>query len=606
MDTPKAPPEILTYNELSHENLAFLVNKKAPTPKELREESISVSAGKLARKLYDALKAKYSQPFGTYTPYKLNLFCVRIVFLLYAEDSGLFRKRQFHDYLLPRSNMARSALIELFSVLSTELPDRSPYLDDDLAAFPYVNGGLFEMSLDFPQLDNDILHIILNEMSEGFDWSEISPPIFGAIFENILGEESSRRTEGIHYTSLENIHRVIDPLFLDDLNAELARIMSSPKSEDISAKLLAFQEKLASLRFLDPACGSGNFLTESFLSLRRLENKILHELPPDSPVKVSIRQFYGIDVNDFAIAIARTALWISSNQMWKQLKRGNPLPLIQYDNIKLGSAMDTLPGMAFPGWENPGWNVPHPDGMLYIMGNPPFLGYSQQTRRQKEEVKEFFGQAKSDYVACWFRIAAERLHSDTRIKAAFVATNSIVQGEQPAYVFGKICERFPVKIDFAHQPFVWENEMHDAENTAHVHVVVIGFSTCPPKMRKLYTSEGLRLVENINFYLAEGPDEDIAYPTKTPVTENIPRMILGNLPRDGGNLIIEGKDYDDFVKREPGAVKYIKRYMMSNEFINNITRYCLWLVDAEPAEIRKMPLVYERVKAVKAFRLARN
>ena len=601
MDTPKAPPEVLTREELSPQNLAFLINRKAPTPRELREEQISIAAGKLSRRLYDALSAKYAKPVGTYTPYKLNLFCVRIVFLLYAEDSGLFGKRQFHDYLAHRTNMARSALIELFTVLNTELPDRSPYLDDELAAFPYANGGLFNMSLDFPQLDDEILHIILDEMSAGFDWSEISPPIFGAIFENILGDES-RKDQGIHYTSLENIHRVIDPLFLDDLNAELSIIMSAHPSENRTQRLTAFQEKLASLRFLDPACGSGNFLTESFLSLRRMENKILRELPPDTPVKVSIGQFYGIEANDFAAAVSRTALWISNNQMWRELKRGNPLPLEDYNNIKCDTAMGLLPGLD-EGWTNPGWNVPHED-MLYIMGNPPFLGYPQQTPKQKDEVKEFFGQAKSDYVACWFWKAAEYLTQDPRAKAAFVATNSIIQGEQPACVFGKIRERFPVKIEFAYQPFVWKNELPDPSKMAHVHVVIIAFSTNPPEVKRLYTPEGVKLVENINYYLADGPDEDFVVPARKAVSENAPRMTLGNIPRDGGNLIIEGEEYKKFIKREPEAKKFIRRYMGSYEFINNIPRYCLWLVDAEPQEMRKIRTVYKRVQAVRAFRLA--
>ena len=436
MDTPTAPPEVLTLEEVTREKFAFLIHRKAPAPKELREEAISKAAGLLARKLYKSIRAKYNDPDDKDTIYNLDMFCVRIVFLLYAEDSGLFRKRQFYDYLKPRQNMAATALRELFTVLNQELHERSPYLDPDLAAFPYVNGGLFEMSLVFPQLDDETLNIILEDMSANFDWSEISPPIFGAIFEDILAKTDTRGDSGIHYTSIENIHRVIDPLFLDDLSAELDGIMSAPPSDDRTNMLRAFQDKLAALRFLDPACGSGNFLTESFLSLRRMENKILRELPPDSPVKVSIKQFYGIEYNHFAVAVSRTALWISSNQMWKQLKRGNPLPLEDYDNIKKGDAMATLPEIDAKGWPEPGWEVPH-DDMLYIMGNPPFLGYSQQTKAQKDEVKLYFGRAKSDYVACWFWKAAEMLH-DTRIKAAFVATNSIVQSRHTS---SSLCAR---------------------------------------------------------------------------------------------------------------------------------------------------------------------
>ena len=618
LETPKAPPVIIPISELSRDKIDFLLTPGETMP---IEERISIEAGKLIRKLYKHLRASLDELFpnanmdnGKYQNAvdDLNIFCVRLVFLLYAEDSGLFRRNQFHDYLAGSKAISTSAMTEIFYVLKTEPDKRRINLDNVLRDFPLVDGGLFEKDIEFPPISNEALYIIIHDMSESFNWAGISPTIFGAIFESAINEYT-RKAEGIHYTSIKNIHKIIDPLFLDELNADLDKLLALPESQDKFSSLTAFQDKLASLRFLDPACGSGNFLTESFIHIRRIENKILAALPENlrPAVKVSITQFHGIEVHDFAVNVAKTALWISDHQMWKEteniIRSNKPyLPLKEYDHIKEGSAMDELPNL---GWKLPGWKVEHPD-MLYIMGNPPFLGYSQQTPRQKDEVKAIFGQAKSDYVACWFWKAAEYLSQDPNTKAAFVATSSIVQGEQPAYVFGKISARFPVKIEYAHTPFVWENELPEQSKMARVHVVVVAFSTCPPEMKKLYTPEGVRLVKNINFYLADGPDEDFAVPTKKTVSENFPAMIAGSMPLDGGKttkgggLIINGEDYADFVKREPGALKYIRRFMGGYEFINNSPRYCLWLVGAEPAEIRKMPLVYERVKAVEKFRKA--
>lgn len=618
MEYPTADPTIIPVAELSRDKIDFLLTPGETMP---LEERISIQAGKLFEGLYKHLRASLDELFPNADPkdeaYKkavddLNVFCVRLVFLLYAEDSGLFRKHQFHDFLNDCKQIAATALMQLFHVLNTEPHKHRLHRESVFKAFPYVDGGLFEKEIDFPPLSYDALYIILHDMSESFNWAGISPTIFGAIFESTINEET-RKTEGMHYTSINNIHKVIDPLFLDELNAELDGILAQPDSPGKVHGLLAFQDKLASLKFLDPACGSGNFLTESFIHIRRIENKILaalkflDALPEDceSPVKVSIKQFHGIEVHDFAVNVARTALWISDHQMWKETvqitgQHDSPLPLKEYDHIKKGSAMEELPNL---GWKLPGWKIEH-SGMLYIMGNPPFLGYSHMTDGQKAEVRACFGKAKSDYVSCWFWKAAEYLHKDERVKAAFVATNSITQGEQPAYVFKAIRERFPIKIEFAHQTFAWKNELPDPKQMAHVHVVVIGFSTCPPETRKLYTSEGVREVENINFYLAEGPDEDIAEPTTKAITADAPDMTLGNLPRDGGNLLIKAEDYADFIKREPGAEKYIKRFVGADEFINNTTRYCLWIVAKNEDELRKMPLVYKRVKAVKAFRLA--
>ena len=607
MEKPKAPPEIIKLEDLedSAENFTFMVDAKSH--KARREERISIEAGKLVEKLKLSLEKRYKNPNNDEALQKKNersltMLCVRIVFLLYAEDSGLFSKRQFHDYLEARKIVARDALLKLFDVLNQKINERSMYLDEELKHFPYVNGGLFaDKNIEIPQLDDEILKIILEDMSESFNWREINPAIFGAIFERVLGGD--RDAGGMHYTTIENIHKVIDPLFLDDLNAELENILATSYGDERIQNLLSFQNKLATLKFLDPACGSGNFLTESFRALRMIENKILRELKRlghAAEIKVKISQFHGIEVNPFAVAVARTALWIANNQMLVEVKdtvTKSPLPLEEYNHIKEGSAMDKLEGLA---WGLPGWKIHH-DDMLYIMGNPPFLGYSQQNIGQKEDVRNLLGSGKVDYVACWFAVASEYVQ-DKRTKAAFVATNSITQGEQVAAIFKSLCERWKIEIDFAHQSFIWDSDIKDKK--AHVHCVVIGFSTTAPKLRKLYTPEGLKLVENINFYLKPAPNFFITT-RREPLYKNIPLMRLGNMPLDGGHLIINSQEeYEDFIKCEPKAKKFIRRYIGADEFINNLNRYCLWLVDATPEELNNMPTVKERIKAVKEFRRA--
>ena len=607
MEAPTEPPVIIPAEEANRDNLSFLLKPGETRPLEV---TVSVKAGELAKDLYESLldsldqiaeehhydKAQYKNARN-----EINVFCVRLVFLLYAEDSGLFAKKQFQSYLEARRITARDSLRKLFIVLNQKPEEREVNLEEELKAFPCVDGGLFKDNVDFPQLTDSELDIIIKEMAEGFNWAKISPVIFGAIFEATLNDET-RHTSGMHYTSPDNIHKVIDPLFLDDINDELNAILSETETDSRTQKLIAFQEKLSRLAFLDPACGSGNFLTESYLSLRKVENRIIAAIPENQrpEVKVKISQFHGIEYHDFAVNVARTALWISEHQMLKATQlitnsHESPLPLKKYDNIQWGDALSI-------GLLDKGWDIEH-DSMLYIMGNPPFLGYSQLDKAQRAHVKEFFGQSKSDYVACWFAIAAQYVQ-DKRIKAAFVATNSVVQGEQVAFVFKPILARWTFKIDFAYHPFKWHNELPEQDKMAQVTVVVVCFSTCPPEWRKLYTPEGLKLVKNINFYLAEGPDEDIAESEEEALYEYAPRIISGNTPADGGNLIINNEVYDEFLRKQPGAAKYLRRYMMGKEFIHDIPRWCLWLVGASPQEIHDMPLVYKRVKAVQAFRRA--
>ena len=393
---------------------------------------------------------------------------------------------------------------------------------------------------------------------------------------------------------------------------QAATIAKKPRKQAISGRFWAgrtYRGRIKDDHKIDPACGSGNFLTESFKCLRKLENRVISELAQlgkKVQIKVSITQFHGIEVHDFAVAVACTALWIADNQMLKETKElselnQNALPLKFYNHIKEGSAMSTLPGLD-EGWTESGWNVPHED-MLYIMGNPPFLGYSQQSPGQKEEAKKICKNGKIDYVACWFNIASGLMYKDKKIKAAFVATNSITQGEQVSAVFKPLVEGFNIHIDFAWQTFKWHSE---TPKNAQVHVVIMGFSSGDDdgKNKRLYTSNGVKLVPHINFYLIDAPDVFIKAQPK-PLDPGTPEMITGNMPADEGHLIINSQEeYAAFIKKEPATQKFIKRFMGSNEFINNITRYCLWLVDAEPHEIRDCKLIMERVKAVEKFRRA--
>ncbi|MBQ7544441.1 MAG: class I SAM-dependent DNA methyltransferase [Synergistaceae bacterium] len=610
METPRAEPEIILLENLGREanKLAFLVDSKASSPKEIRELEVSVKAGELVGKLYDSLLTRYVDPDGKASQRSLNIFCVRVVFLLYAEDSGLFAPKQFHDYLASRRNSARNSLRELFAVLSRKPENRDPYLEADLQAFPYVNGGLFEEAdIEIPQLDGEPLRIILEEMSEGFNWAGISPTIFGAVFESTLNPKT-RHSGGMHYTSIENIHKVIDPLFMDGLNAEFEEITSAPPDKSRTQNLRKFQKKLGTLRFFDPACGSGNFLTETYLSLRRLENRIIQELTrgqisfafsqEETPVQVSISQFYGIEINDFAVHVARTALWIAETQMFNETKSivqlyEDILPLKTYNRIIEANSVLT-------DWRE----VITPDENLCVIGNPPYLGYPSQSKEQKQEIASLYKDGKLagklDYVACWYYKASEFL-CGTKARAAFVSTNSITQGELVSTVFKPLHFGFRIFIDFAHTAFKWDSE---AEEKAQVHCVVIGFSwgEKPGVKKKLITGGKVRLVDNINFYLVPGPNE-FAEPQPEPMREDTPRTLIGGLPRDDGNLLMTAEERDELLRTDPLAEKLIRPFMMGVDFIQRVPRYCLWLVDASPSIITKCPRVMERIERVKQFRL---
>ena len=493
MNRPNDSPEIVKLCDLEKEyhRLQFLVDTTSEHIK--KEMEISLKAGELVGVLYDALLAQYQNPNDPETLKSLNALCVRLVFCLYAEDAGIFGKHlMFHDYLKSHERDARRALIDLFRVLDQKPENRDPYMDEDLAAFPYVNGGLFsDENIIIPRLTEKIVSLILREASENFDWSDISPTIFGAVFESTLNPET-RRSGGMHYTSIENIHKVIDPLFLNDLRAELAEIQQIPVVRTRRSRLEAFQEKLAGLTFLDPACGSGNFLTETYLSFRRMENEIVRSLIDaregrtkdqrdqitagqimwgitDStvlePIKVSIQHFYGIEINDFAATVAKTALWIAESQMMKQTEAIVHMPL---DFLPLKSYVNIFEGNAL----RVDWESVVPKGRLnYIMGNPPFVGYTYQTMQQKSDLEVVMtGIGKNvDYVAAWYYKAAI-IMDNSAIKAAFVSTNSISQGEQVAILWKPLFEQFSIHIDFAYRTFRWDSE---ATQKAHVHCVII-------------------------------------------------------------------------------------------------------------------------------------
>lgn len=595
MEQPGGDPEVILLKDLEKEyyRLKFLVDTGSDNIK--KEMEISLQAGEIVGVLYDALLKQYKSPNDTETLKSLNALCVRLVFCLYAEDAGIFGERMmFHDYIGHHQSEARRALIDLFKVLDTKPEDRDPYIDDDLAAFPYVNGGLFaDENIVIPKLDERIIDLILHRASEDFDWSEISPTIFGAVFESTLNPET-RRSGGMHYTSIENIHKVIDPLFLNDLKAELDEIKAVVVDRTRKSKLSTFQKKLSELKFLDPACGSGNFLTETYISLRRLENEVISLLHSgqiimdfNNPIQVSIEQFFGIEINDFAVTVAKTALWIAESQTMKETESVvhttlDFLPLRSYANIIEGNALRL-------DWESvvPKYQV------NYIMGNPPFVGFTYMTESQKADMQIVFPKAKNlDFVCAWYKIASDYIQG-TRIECGFVSTNSITQGETVSSLW-----RFlNIRINFAYRTFVWDSE---AKIKAHVHCVIIGFSCFDRTLKLLYQEGQIKEAQNINAYLCDAPDIIVESRSK-PICAVSP-MIYGNKPADGGNLIIEDSDYNDFIKKEPQAQKYIKPLLGAEEYLHGKRRWCLWLDGISPAELKNCPLVYERVMRCKESR----
>lgn len=606
MEKPTGEPESIMLKDLGKEyyRLQFLVEEKSELLH--REEQISIKAGELVGKLYDAILKQYIHPNSEETLRSLNMLCVRLVFCLYAEDAGIFGDHlKFHNYIKSFNvKDVRRALIDLFRVLDTKTEERDPYMDDALAAFPYVNGGLFaDENIEIPNMTQDIVDLLLHNASEDFDWSQISPTIFGAVFESTLNPET-RRSGGMHYTSIENIHKVIDPLFLDELREELAEIKALKIPKIRNDKAEAFREKLSKLTFFDPACGSGNFLTETYISLRRLENEALEIinqgqilLDTGDIIKVSIGQFYGIEINDFAVTVAKTALWIAESQMLKETEdivnmSLDFLPLKSYANIVEGNALRT-------DWET----VVPKDKLNYIMGNPPFIGarMMDQGSLQKTEVQDTFGDIKDvqdlDYVTCWYKLAAKYI-KNTKIEVAFVSTNSICQGVQVPILWNVLFNDLGVHINFAYQTFKWGSESSDQ---AAVHCVIIGFALFNRSKKYLYTTDKTpKIVANISPYLTEGSDSFVVA-TKDALCD-VPKMIFGNQPRDGGYFILTEDEKDNILAKEPNLEKWIHPYMGAEEFIKGKKRYCLWLVNASPLDIKNSKILYEKVESVRKFR----
>ncbi len=603
MERPNSEPqEILLKNlEKEYYRLSFIAEKNNIHLQ--KEMELSIKAGDIVGEIYDKLLKQYKNPDSEKTLKSLNMLCVRLVFCLYAEDAGIFKtKSQFHDFLQSYSaENLRGGMIALFKILDTKEEDRDPESAQKLLDFPYVNGGLFtEEDLSIPQFNQEIKDLLLEQASADFDWSDISPTIFGAVFESTLNPET-RRSGGMHYTSIENIHKVIDPLFMEDLQKEFDEICKIKVKANRNNSLRDFQKKLGSLTFLDPACGSGNFLTETYLSLRKLENKCiklrlgieggaLDVFGDEFAIQVNISQFYGIEINDFAVVVAKTALWIAESQMMKEtaniLQRNlDFLPLKSYTNIIEDNALRI-------DWETV---VPKQE-LNYIMGNPPFVGRRYREKEQQKDIAQFFSYKDIDYVACWYYKAAQVIQK-TKIRCALVSTNSITQGEQVAPLWKPLFENFNINIDFAYRTFRWDSE---ANIKAHVHCVIIGFSAVEniQKAKRIYTT-GTSFINanNINGYLIDAPNIFIGIQSKPICT--VPQMKNGNVPLDGDALKIEEEDFSQFKD-----CKWVKRLMGGRELLHNEKRYVLWLVGISPKEIKANKKVYERVEQCRKNRLA--
>jgi len=609
MERPGGEPEIVLLENLPTEyyRLSFLVDEGNIHLQ--REMEVSIQAGEIVGVLYDAFLKQYKDGTSENTLKSLNVLCVRLVFCMYAEDAGIFGKRaMFHDYLASYDTLhIRKALVELFRVLDTRPEERDPYLEPDLAQFPYVNGGLFaDESIEIPMFTDEIRELVLAKASDDFDWSEISPTIFGAVFESTLNPET-RRAGGMHYTSIENIHKVIDPLFLDDLKKEFAEICEIGVVKTKEKKLHDFQTKLSTLEFLDPACGSGNFLTETYLSIRRLENQVLMELShgqislgdmgEHSPIKVSISQFYGIEINDFAVTVAKTALWIAESQMMKETES---IVLMQLDFLPLKTNAYIIEGNALRvDWES----VVPKNKLNYIMGNPPFVGQAMRTKEQAKDMQDVFAPStaggKLDYVAGWFKKATDYMVG-SNVQTAFVSSNSICQGESVNLLWEMLLGS-GIIINFAHTTFKWTSE---AKEKAAVMCVIVGFSRVERKEKILFTGEQYKLVGHINGYLKPASDVFITNRSKS-INKGLAKVVQGSPPADDGRLLLSAKEREDWLKKYPELEPVIKPFIGSREFINDTSysRYCFWFVDESPAKYKHIPELIDRFNYIREYRL---
>ena len=598
--------------------LSFLTSNE--TSRLHKEQQLSIEAGAYVSRLYDALAKQYhhieeKDERAQEEQRSLNVLITRIIFLLYAEDADLLQSHQaFGRYCEGDPVKLRRKLVDLFETIDTPLEQRDEYMDEDLAAFPYVNGGLFaDSSIIVPQMTPEILEAI-TDASQDFDWREISGVIFGGVFEGTLNPEA-RHAAGMHYTSVENIERCLKPLFLDKLWGELHEAEGERTAAKRKQALARLHEKVASITIGDPACGSGNFLTEAYRQLRTIENRIIEDelseetgnagqtslaLAQGSPVRVSLDQLYGIEINDFAVSVAKTALWITEEQMLRKTQEiyvgydFDFLPLRSLSNLHEGNALKT------------DWSEVFPDDLTYLVGNPPFLGARNQSKEQKTELLEVFDGAKNagniDYCGAWYMKAA-RFTQGKRTRCALVSTNSICQGEQVANLW-KPLHDMGIHIDFAHNTFRWDNE---AADKAHVFCIIVGFSreNCE---KRLYvhgtpdTAEVKKAAKSINAYLSDAPDAFIWNRNK-PICD-VPKIGIGNKPIDGGFYLFADEEKTDFLNKEPGAESYFHRWIGSREFLHGESRWCLYLGDATFAELKELPRCRERIEAVREYRLA--
>ncbi len=562
------------------------------------QDPANIKAAELMGKLHDRL-----EEIG-YTGHPLEVYLVRVLFLLFAEDTTIFNKQQFQDFLEQRtaedgSDLA-SKLQELFQVLNTPKENRFKNLDEQLADFPYVNGKLFEEILPVASFDTKMRQALLDCCS--IDWSKISPAIFGSMFQSVMNPQE-RRNLGAHYTSETNILKLIKPLFLDELWKEFESI------RDNNNKLPEFHNKLSKLKFLDPACGCGNFLVITYRELRLMELEILRSLYQHgqqvfdigSIVRLNVDQFYGIEYEEFPARIAEVAMWLIDHQMNMLVSSEFGLyfvrlPLMKSAKIIHGDALET-------DWEN----VVSKNELSFILGNPPFIGSKYMKQSQRDQIVKQFDNADGsgvlDYVTGWY-IKAAKYIQDTKIKVAFVSTNSIVQGEQTSILWRQMLHKYNIKIHFAHQTFSWSNE---AKGNAVVHVIIIGFANFDTTSKSIFEYENIKgephevKAKNINPYLVDAKDIFISKRTK-PLCY-VPTMQKGSQPTDNGNFLFTTDEKIDFIKQEPDSEIYFKRIIGSEEFINNKERWCLWLKDIAPNELKKLPKIYERVENIRSYRL---
>lgn len=615
MENPNFEEEVIRLEDLEKDyyRLDFLIDKNNEHIE--KEAKVSMKAGEIVGKIYESLLKQYKNPKDPDSLKSINQLCVRIVFCLYAEDSGIFgRKNMFYDYLVDfETRFFRNAIIDLFQVLNTPVSLRDPYLDEKLNEFPYVNGGMFsENNIEVPQFTDELRDLILNNASHDFDWSYISPTIFGSVFESTLNPEI-KREGGMHYTTIQNIHKVIDPLFLNELREELDEIKKTKQTKTLKNKLIGFQKKLSELTFFDPACGSGNFLTETYISIRRLENEAIKLIKgeniildvEESNIQVHLNQFYGIEINDFAVSVAKTALWIAEYQMMEETKNiiysnEDFLPLKSYTNVIEGNAIEIE-------WKN----LSKSKTFDYILGNPPFVANNGRVsaeeahsigtmnEKQKSERISLFGKKGGvlDYVSCWYKKAANYIQK-TNTKCAFVSTNSICQGQQVLPLWEDLLEN-DIKINFAHTSFKWNN---DSNKSATVYVVIIGFSVKKNKEPILYFPNGtFKKVKQINPYLI--PAENVLIgKSRSPISSDAPLMLRGSQPTDNGNLILTTKEKNELIKEEPKVEQWIRPFSMGGDFIEGKEKYCLWMPNINPKTLLNLPVTLKRVEKVREFR----